>query len=63
MAQLPVNARLIYTTPSHPIPLGTPMSLAPTGHADAPGALDWTTSHDAVIVADDLDASAIAYLP
>jgi hypothetical protein len=39
----------------------------PTEHADVPGsldrALDWATSHDAVIVAGDLDASAIAYLP
>jgi hypothetical protein len=45
MAQLPVDARLVHTTPSHPIP---------TGHADVPGALDWATSHDAVTVAGDL---------
>jgi GntR family transcriptional regulator/MocR family aminotransferase len=51
VARLPDDARLVYTTPSHQFPLGTPMSLA-----RRTALLDWATSHDAVIVEDDYDS-------
>ncbi|WP_235834187.1 MocR-like pyridoxine biosynthesis transcription factor PdxR [Actinomadura logoneensis] len=48
---LPAGARLVYVTPSHQFPLGTPMSL------DRRAALlDWAGRHDAVIVEDDYDS-------
>ncbi|WP_410665257.1 PLP-dependent aminotransferase family protein [Amycolatopsis sp. lyj-84] len=43
--------RLIYTTPSHQFPLGTPMSLS-----RRTALLAWAERHDAVIVEDDYDS-------
>ncbi|MGE7436050.1 MocR-like pyridoxine biosynthesis transcription factor PdxR [Kitasatospora sp. NPDC001175] len=48
---LPREARLVYTTPSHQFPLGTPMSLARRA-----ALLDWAERHDAVVVEDDYDS-------
>ncbi|RMI41092.1 PLP-dependent aminotransferase family protein [Actinomadura harenae] len=48
---LPGGARLVYVTPSHQFPLGTPMSLARRA-----ALLDWAGRHDAVIVEDDYDS-------
>jgi GntR family transcriptional regulator/MocR family aminotransferase len=50
-AALPADAALVYTTPSHQYPLGTPMSLA-----RRTALLDWASDHDAVIVEDDYDS-------
>jgi GntR family transcriptional regulator/MocR family aminotransferase len=51
VAALPARARLVYVTPSHQFPLGTPMSLARRA-----ALLDWAATHDAVIVEDDYDS-------
>jgi GntR family transcriptional regulator/MocR family aminotransferase len=48
---LPDTARLVYVTPSHQFPLGTPMSLA-----RRTALLDWAARHDAVVVEDDYDS-------
>ncbi|CAM3427309.1 PLP-dependent aminotransferase family protein [Kibdelosporangium persicum] len=48
---IPAKARLVYTTPSHQFPLGTPMSLA-----RRTALLAWAERHDAVIVEDDYDS-------
>ncbi|MFF0577376.1 MocR-like pyridoxine biosynthesis transcription factor PdxR [Streptosporangium saharense] len=48
---LPADARLVYVTPSHQFPLGTPMSPARRA-----ALLDWAVRHDAVIVEDDYDS-------
>ncbi|MBP2327606.1 GntR family transcriptional regulator/MocR family aminotransferase [Kibdelosporangium banguiense] len=48
---LPADARLVYTTPSHQFPLGTPMSLA-----RRTALLAWAQRHDAVVVEDDYDS-------
>ncbi|MEO6081682.1 MAG: PLP-dependent aminotransferase family protein [Umezawaea sp.] len=48
---LPPSARLVYTTPSHQFPLGTPMSLR-----RRTALLDWARLHGAVIVEDDYDS-------
>jgi GntR family transcriptional regulator / MocR family aminotransferase len=48
---LPSGARLVYTTPSHQFPLGTPMSLA-----RRTALLAWAERHDAVVVEDDYDS-------
>ncbi|MFC3453724.1 MocR-like pyridoxine biosynthesis transcription factor PdxR [Amycolatopsis speibonae] len=45
------GTRLIYTTPSHQFPLGTPMSLA-----RRTALLAWAERNDAVIVEDDYDS-------
>ncbi|MFC8301091.1 PLP-dependent aminotransferase family protein [Micromonospora orduensis] len=47
---LPGDARLVYVTPSHQLPLGTPMSPARRA-----ALLDWVADRDAVIVEDDYD--------
>ncbi|MDF5757199.1 PLP-dependent aminotransferase family protein [Spongiactinospora sp. TRM90649] len=51
VAALPPAARVVYVTPSHQFPLGTPMSLA-----RRTALLDWADRHDAVIVEDDYDS-------
>lgn len=51
VAALPSDAALVYTTPSHQYPLGTPMSLA-----RRTALLAWARDHDAVIVEDDYDS-------
>ncbi|MEV4757800.1 PLP-dependent aminotransferase family protein [Micromonospora sp. NPDC049559] len=48
---LPRDARLVYVTPSHQFPLGTPMSLARRA-----ALLEWAARRDAVIVEDDYDS-------
>ncbi|MFL6055339.1 MAG: PLP-dependent aminotransferase family protein [Actinoallomurus sp.] len=48
---LPPTARLVYVTPSHQFPLGTPMSAA-----RRTALLAWADRHDAVIVEDDYDS-------
>ncbi|PRY30347.1 PLP-dependent aminotransferase family protein [Umezawaea tangerina] len=48
---LPPSARLVYTTPSHQFPLGTPMSLR-----RRTALLDWARRHGAVVVEDDYDS-------
>jgi GntR family transcriptional regulator / MocR family aminotransferase len=48
---LPGDARLVYTTPSHQFPLGTPMSLA-----RRTALLAWAERQDAVVVEDDYDS-------
>ncbi len=48
---LPKGTRLIYTTPSHQFPLGTPMSLT-----RRTALLAWAEQNDAVIVEDDYDS-------
>ncbi|MFF4412806.1 PLP-dependent aminotransferase family protein [Streptosporangium sp. NPDC001559] len=45
------GTRLVYVTPSHQFPLGTPMSPARRA-----ALLDWAARHDAVIVEDDYDS-------
>lgn len=47
---LPADARLVYVTPSHQFPLGTPMSLA-----RRTALLEWAQRRGAVIVEDDYD--------
>ena len=51
VSELPGNARLVYSTPSHQFPLGRPMSLA-RRHA----LLDWARRRPAAIVEDDYDS-------
>ncbi|RSN17998.1 GntR family transcriptional regulator [Streptomyces sp. WAC 05977] len=51
VAALAKGTRLIYTTPSHQFPLGTPMSLA-----RRTALLAWAERNDAVIVEDDYDS-------
>jgi GntR family transcriptional regulator/MocR family aminotransferase len=51
VSAIPASARLVYTTPSHQYPLGTPMSLARRA-----ALLDWARSRDAVIIEDDYDS-------
>lgn len=48
---LPADARLVYVTPSHQYPLGTPMSL-PRRMA----LLEWADRHDAAVIEDDYDS-------
>ncbi len=48
---IPAAARLVYTTPSHQFPLGTPMSLARRA-----ALLAWADRHDAVVIEDDYDS-------
>ncbi|GAA3107168.1 PLP-dependent aminotransferase family protein [Streptosporangium carneum] len=51
VSALPDAARLVYVTPSHQFPLGTPMS--PTRRA---ALLEWASRRGAVIVEDDYDS-------
>jgi GntR family transcriptional regulator/MocR family aminotransferase len=51
VSALPAGARLVYTTPSHQYPLGTPMSL-PRRRA----LLAWAERHRAVVIEDDYDS-------
>lgn len=51
VAALPDDARLVYVTPSHQFPLGTPMSLA-----RRLSLLDWAARRGAAILEDDYDA-------
>jgi GntR family transcriptional regulator / MocR family aminotransferase len=51
VAAIPPSTRLVYTTPSHQFPLGTPMSLRRRGEL-----LAWAHTHDAVVVEDDYDS-------
>jgi GntR family transcriptional regulator / MocR family aminotransferase len=51
VAALPADARLVYVTPSHQYPLGTPMSLARRA-----ALLDWAERHEAVVIEDDYDS-------
>jgi GntR family transcriptional regulator/MocR family aminotransferase len=48
---IPAGTRLVYTTPSHQFPLGSPMSLA-----RRTALLEWARREDAVIVEDDYDS-------
>jgi GntR family transcriptional regulator/MocR family aminotransferase len=51
VASLPPRTKLVYVTPSHQFPLGTPMSLA-----RRTALLEWAGRADAVIVEDDYDS-------
>ncbi len=51
VSAIPNGARLVYTTPSHQFPLGTPMSL---GRRAA--LLEWAERHRAAIIEDDYDS-------
>ena len=51
VAALPAPPRLVYVTPSHQFPLGTPMSLA-----RRMALLAWAERHGAAIVEDDYDS-------
>ncbi|HEU4727612.1 MAG TPA: PLP-dependent aminotransferase family protein [Kofleriaceae bacterium] len=51
VAALPPAARLVYVTPSHQFPLGTPMSLA-----RRMALLAWAERHGAAILEDDYDS-------
>ncbi|WP_410633088.1 PLP-dependent aminotransferase family protein [Amycolatopsis sp. cmx-4-83] len=51
VAALPPRTKLVYVTPSHQFPLGTPMSLA-----RRTALLAWAARADAVIVEDDYDS-------
>jgi GntR family transcriptional regulator/MocR family aminotransferase len=51
VAAIPPGVRLVYTTPSHQFPLGTPMSLR-----RRTALLDWAERHDAVVIEDDYDS-------
>ncbi|WP_436762048.1 PLP-dependent aminotransferase family protein [Streptosporangium sp. V21-05] len=51
VAALPDSARLVYVTPSHQFPLGTPMSL---GRRTA--LLEWAGRRGAVVIEDDYDS-------
>jgi GntR family transcriptional regulator / MocR family aminotransferase len=48
---LPAAARLVYTTPSHQFPLGTPMTLA-----RRTALLAWAQARDAAVIEDDYDS-------
>jgi GntR family transcriptional regulator / MocR family aminotransferase len=49
--QLPVDARMVYVTPSHQFPLGMPMS-----ESRRTALLTWAAEHDVAIVEDDYDS-------
>lgn len=49
--ELPAQTRLVYVTPSHQFPLGSPMSLARRS-----ALLDWAERAGAVVVEDDYDS-------
>lgn len=51
VAAIPDAARLVYTTPSHQFPLGTPMSLARRA-----ALLSWAERRGAVVIEDDYDS-------
>ena len=51
VAALPTRTKLVYVTPSHQFPLGTPMSLA-----RRTALLAWAERADAVVVEDDYDS-------
>jgi GntR family transcriptional regulator / MocR family aminotransferase len=51
VAAIPRQARLVYVTPSHQFPLGTPMSV---GRRTA--LLAWAERHGAVVIEDDYDS-------
>ena len=51
VSRLPAAARLVYVTPSHQFPLGTPMSLARRA-----ALLAWAERHRAVVIEDDYDS-------
>jgi GntR family transcriptional regulator/MocR family aminotransferase len=51
VSRLPSSAALVYVTPSHQFPLGTPMSLARRS-----ALLDWAERCGAVVVEDDYDS-------
>ncbi len=51
VAALPARTKLVYVTPSHQFPLGTPMSLA-----RRTALLAWAERADAVVVEDDYDS-------
>lgn len=51
VAAIPKAARLVYVTPSHQFPLGTPMSLARRG-----ALLEWARQRNAVVIEDDYDS-------
>ncbi len=51
VSALPPRTRLVYVTPSHQFPLGTPMSLA-----RRTALLEWAERADAVVVEDDYDS-------
>jgi GntR family transcriptional regulator/MocR family aminotransferase len=50
VSAIPAAARMVYTTPSHQFPLGTPMSLARRA-----ALLEWAERHRAAIIEDDYD--------
>jgi GntR family transcriptional regulator / MocR family aminotransferase len=51
VAALPKSARLVYVTPSHQFPLGTPMSLS-----RRTALLEWAEHRGAVVIEDDYDS-------
>ena len=51
VSAIPPSARIVYVTPSHQFPLGTPMSLARRA-----ALLTWADRHGAVIIEDDYDS-------
>jgi GntR family transcriptional regulator/MocR family aminotransferase len=51
VAAIPSSAKLVYTTPSHQFPLGTPMSLA-----RRTALLGWAQRRGAVVIEDDYDS-------
>jgi GntR family transcriptional regulator/MocR family aminotransferase len=51
VSAIPSATRLIYTTPSHQFPLGTPMSLSRRA-----ALLNWAERHGAVVIEDDYDS-------
>jgi len=51
VAAIPKAARLVYVTPSHQFPLGTPMSLARRA-----ALLNWAEQRNAVVIEDDYDS-------
>jgi GntR family transcriptional regulator/MocR family aminotransferase len=51
VSAIPRGVRLVYVTPSHQFPLGTPMSLARRA-----ALLTWADRHRAVIIEDDYDS-------
>ncbi|GAA0896964.1 PLP-dependent aminotransferase family protein [Virgisporangium aurantiacum] len=48
---LPPTARVVYVTPSHQFPLGTPMSLARRA-----ALLEWAATRDVAVIEDDYDS-------
>ena len=51
VAAIPAAARLVYVTPSHQFPMGTPLSLARRA-----ALLAWAERRDAVVIEDDYDS-------